>query len=322
MIKFGVLPAVLEARTGRPTYNLAVYSGRLATSYYLLKRAIEAGARPAAVVLDCLDGPWPGNEAVTLSQDFEATRENWPHVLTPAECVELGWSTRSPTLAGNLLVARLLPTVRLRFGVRRWVMACLDGAGERPYQHNVIALRNWNANKGAQVEPAAAPVAGPAGAFGPPAAPPPGRYRDNPIMEAYSRKFLDLAASHGIKVFWVVPPFTPAKQAFRFREGHLWCNLTHARALMERYPNMVVVYGADSGYPAEVFSQQIHLNSAGNARFSDDLGAVIARHLDGPPAGARWADLPRFRPLTPATPFEDTIRSGLAVASPPDTKRR
>jgi hypothetical protein len=324
MIKFGVLPAVIEARTGRPAYNLAVYNGRIMSSYFLFKRALEAGARPAAVVLDCMDGPCPVNVPDVLRKDIEANRPNWPNFVTAAECVEVARAAGSPTLAGELLTARFVPSVRLRFGVRRWVKAGLDGDGRRPFQHNLIVLRNWNMNRGAQVMPAGAPVTGPTGTFGPPAGPPPGLYRDNATLKTYSRKFLDLAASRGIKVFWVVPPFTPAKQLSRFRDGHLRYQLAHARAMTERYPNMVVVYGADSGYPAGTFSHEIHLNAAGNARFSDDLGAVIARHLNGggPPIGARWADLPRFRPLTPATPAEDINRSALAVMSTPDTRRR
>src|SRR5262245_61644860 len=174
MIKFGVLPSVVEARTGRPTYNLAVYNGRIASSYFLLKRALEAGARPAAVVVDCLDWPWLANQPAAARDDFEANRWNWPHILTVAECVEVGRSAESVALAGELVVARLVPTVRLRFGIRRWVKAGLDGNGNEPFQHGVIALRNWNANKGAKVMPAGGPVARPGGVSGRPAGPPPG----------------------------------------------------------------------------------------------------------------------------------------------------
>ena len=52
LVKYGVVPRVLEARLGRRAYNLAVANGQAPTAYFLLRRALEAGARPAAVLID------------------------------------------------------------------------------------------------------------------------------------------------------------------------------------------------------------------------------------------------------------------------------
>src|SRR3954453_9622028 len=57
LTKCGVLARVVEHGTGRTCFNMAVSNGRIASSYYLLKRALDAGARPTAVVVDCIDGP-------------------------------------------------------------------------------------------------------------------------------------------------------------------------------------------------------------------------------------------------------------------------
>src|SRR4051794_22363536 len=52
MVKQGVFPAIIERRTGLRTYNFAVCAGRTESSYYLLRRALEAGARPSAILMD------------------------------------------------------------------------------------------------------------------------------------------------------------------------------------------------------------------------------------------------------------------------------
>ena len=57
LVKFGVLPRSIESATGRSAYNLAACNAHMPTSYFLLKRALDAGARPSAVLVDCQDGP-------------------------------------------------------------------------------------------------------------------------------------------------------------------------------------------------------------------------------------------------------------------------
>src|SRR4051812_42261979 len=52
MVKFGVAPRVLEDRLGTKAYNLALYAGSPTASYFLLRRALEAGARPSAILVD------------------------------------------------------------------------------------------------------------------------------------------------------------------------------------------------------------------------------------------------------------------------------
>src|SRR4051794_27297229 len=49
-IKQGLLPEVLGDRLGLPAYNLAVHGGQPAAATMLLRRALDAGARPRAVV--------------------------------------------------------------------------------------------------------------------------------------------------------------------------------------------------------------------------------------------------------------------------------
>src|SRR5437016_3106661 len=52
LVKLSMIPQVLEAQTGLRAYNLAVARGPAPAAYFLLKRALRAGASPQAIVVD------------------------------------------------------------------------------------------------------------------------------------------------------------------------------------------------------------------------------------------------------------------------------
>src|SRR5262249_55758659 len=52
LIKLGILPRVLEARVGLSAYNLSVLGGQPPTSDYLLRRILERGHVPRALIVD------------------------------------------------------------------------------------------------------------------------------------------------------------------------------------------------------------------------------------------------------------------------------
>src|SRR5689334_9446274 len=54
LVEFAVLPKVIEGRTHRPAFNLALPAGTPAASYFLLKKSLDSGARPRAIVVDFL----------------------------------------------------------------------------------------------------------------------------------------------------------------------------------------------------------------------------------------------------------------------------
>ena len=56
IVKFGICPSLIEAETGKPTFNLAMCGASLPANYFVLRRAIEAGA--AGCRLDRLPGRW------------------------------------------------------------------------------------------------------------------------------------------------------------------------------------------------------------------------------------------------------------------------
>ncbi len=54
-VKTGIAAVALEARLDRPVYNLGMMAATPAGSYFVFKRALDAGARPRAIVLDAAE---------------------------------------------------------------------------------------------------------------------------------------------------------------------------------------------------------------------------------------------------------------------------
>src|SRR5947209_2918687 len=77
LVKMGLLPLVVEAETGRRAYNLGICAAQAPVPYFMLRRVLEAGARPAAVVVD-----YKPNLLVGGPRDFG---RNWAELLTPRE---------------------------------------------------------------------------------------------------------------------------------------------------------------------------------------------------------------------------------------------
>ncbi len=118
LLKFGVVPEVIERRTGLATFNLSLMGGQSASSYFLLRRAVEAGARPRVVILDCQDLPskpcFPDLRGLGLA----AHVRSWPELLSLTEAAELAWSARDPSFFGAVVVREILPSFKARREVR------------------------------------------------------------------------------------------------------------------------------------------------------------------------------------------------------------
>ena len=123
LVKLGVLPQVVEACSGRLAYNLALLNGPPSASYFLLRRALDSGARPKVVVVDFM----PGQVARDPRQ--EEFRRAWPDLVSARECLDLAWSTRDAAFLGRLAVAKLLPLVKSDREIRAEILSALGARG-------------------------------------------------------------------------------------------------------------------------------------------------------------------------------------------------
>ena len=138
---------MLQERTGRAAYNLAVVGGSAPSSYFLLRRALDAGARPSTIVVNF-------NHEL-LSHGPASKTRSYPldHLLDLRETVELCWSARDPDLFAAITLARLLPSVQCRGEARANVQLMLRGEKSDRAGIMLLLFRNWNFNKGAMIDP-------------------------------------------------------------------------------------------------------------------------------------------------------------------------
>ena len=303
LVKFGVAPRVIEDRSGRTAWNLAMTGGRPANAYFLLRRALEAGARPAAVVVD----------ADLLPSDPFEVPYLWPEMATPGEMIELAWVGRNPEFLFQCGLAYALPSYRGRHEIRTTITAAFRGESTRFRSISNLTNRNWKANRGAAILPATRRL-DPATVRDLDAWPEdrarPGQWSAHPVNEVYLDKFLDLADARGIPVFWLLPPHY--RMIERYFDQPNWHGLRRAfiEARIGRHPNLVVVDGTHAGYGESVVMDVSHLNRDGAVAYSLALGGILADRLaQADPAAPRWIDLPAFREPPADAPVEDLAQT-------------
>jgi hypothetical protein len=279
-VKCGLQPG----RLGRSTFNLAVVGGQAASSYYLLERALEAGARPKAVVVDFFPS--------LLASDCRINTRQWAEMLDLDECLDLLWTTRDTRLLGPMLAQWLLPSLRMRSDLRAVIVARLLDEPEPKSEEGRAYRRNWRVNLGAHVlaenpgfvdgiEPGGPPGAG-------------DRWRPKAEHLAYVRRFLALAEAHQISVFWLMPTTAPGARAVRVRDGREGAYVRFVRSMMAEYPGLTVidpskVLAGRSGSFHDVF----HLDRRGAVALSEAVGVVIEKSLSqsGGSGRERWVEL-------------------------------
>ena len=282
LAKYSLLPPVFRARTGQNAYNLAVYVGPTPASYFLLRRAFEAGARPSAIIFDSAAG-------ILAEGPFTDRRGYpWADLLTLRETLELAWTARDPDLLAMTLVSRTLHSVKGRFRVRRHVTMKLRG--ERNEAAMIVAIneRNWNKNDGAQAQAPHDFKVDP-----PPEGPrKPSNWGCHPVNERYLHRFLDLAATRSIPVYWLLPPYSPITQAHLEHDGVDAAYERFVSRTQASYPNLVVVDARHSGYDRTAFFDDAHLNRDGGSAISAAVADIVAAR-----PGRSWISLPQYRPM-------------------------
>ncbi len=297
--KLGLVPQLIEMKTHRKAHNLAVAAGQVPTSYFLLSRAIDAGARPEAIVIDFLPH--------FLTVDPWFTIRHWPEFATGLECLELSWNARDPDFFAAIILGRLLPSVRARHDIRSNILAALNGETASPRSYIPALWRNWRQNQGAQLTPRKPEFSGEIdpnneAAF-------PESWACHFVNQLYLKKIFDLAASNDIKVFWFLPPSIPAIDSRREELGLAAQFDLFVRDWQDQYPNIVVLDGRRSAYEAHVFSDPLHIDRHGAVLLSTDVALILRRHLDSPKMNLTWQPLPPFREQWTEFALEDTMDS-------------
>jgi hypothetical protein len=309
-VKFGVVPRVIEARTGRKAYNLALYGGPPLASAVLLRHALANGARPTAVLVDFMPH--------LLGQGPYEHPLRWPLVADWPDLIELGWTARDSDLLARVLASRLLASYRFRHDVRANLLAALEGKENHVHWALPILWRNWVVNRGAQVTQrrprhAEPPLVADKALY-------PDSWQLDPVSESYFWRFLDLAASRKIRVYWLVPPYSPEVYAHRHALGLEAPYNEFIRRAQVRYPDLVVIDARHAEYDPAAFVDPVHLDRHGAEIYSRDLAAILATDRARPP-GPRLVALPPYRERPDGMAIEDINDSRIVLQSRPGSRR-
>lgn len=307
LVQVGVAAPIIEKRTGHKTYNLALSGGHAAASYFLLKRVLASGPKPAALLVDF----FPRH----LQADPTLTLDPWRSLATTGESLDLAWSARNARFLGCVTTARLIPSLGLRDAIRSNVQGALAGDELADRQHVPPFLRrNIRLNGGGVLCPGKDDAAG-----GEDLAGWTRRYFDprwscHPTSRRYVERTLELAEARGIPVFWLLPPIRGEVQAECERSGFDARHLAFVRSVQTRHRNVTVIDGRHSGYRSEFFFDPHHLDRDGAAAYSAEVSETVRRVLGGDPLVARWVDLPAYRERPIDVPLEDLEQSKLALS--------
>jgi hypothetical protein len=300
--KLGVLPRAIEARTGYCGYNLAGSGSQAPAHYFLLRQALDAGAKPRAVLVNYL----PQLLTAKLSQNLEV----WPYLLSLRECAELAWHTRDATLFGTLLCARLVPSVKYRFPIRAGILGALKGQRNIMSDHSYISARQWRVNRGAIPTAGRRPNLPSTDQWGKACF---ADYSCSTMNGSYIKRFLALAQERGIRVYWLIVPIEPDLQAWCHRTGFEEKQTRFLHALQAEFPNLFVIDGRAGNYDPRVFWDLHHLGKQGAVAYSTELGNILRQHLARGRDSSRWIDLPEYRVHRADFTLEEYDESSVAL---------
>ena len=300
LLKLGVYSPVIEGRLGRRAYNLANSGGMATVTYYSLRRALDAGARPKALIVDFKPTQAEGHPACVFP--------NATGLLGVSECFDLARTARDPDLFAGVMLAEALPSWRDRLPLRTRVVASFAGKVPPDNRQDLALWRNWRVNRGAHVIPPRPGAEAEPVQWDEPFYTRTGPWFCNPTNAKYILRTLDLAESRGIAVYWLIPPILPRVQARREQLGTDAAFSDFVARVQARHPKLRVIDGRHSGYGPALFLDGAHLNSRGASAFSLALAEVLAR-----PADSRWIDLPAFREAPPGVPIENIYESAIAL---------
>jgi Protein of unknown function (DUF1574) len=314
MLKFGLAPNVLEDRLGRSVYSLAVMDGKPAASFFLLRRAIEAGARPRLVLVDYQP------ECMCEASDHLLRNQHWKAMLSARECLEMLWTYRDPDFFARTVLARVLPSVRCRNAIRKDVVLGLDGKAVSNPEENAKTARNRSLNRGALLLARNPRYSGDV-----PAAYGKNMFTDDwfgrPEHTSYVRRFMALAARHDIPVVWILPPNAPEVERIRERIGMHDRYTRYVEAVQRRYPNLHVIDARRPGFDHSAFVDPVHLDREGAAAFTLEVAEVLRALLDRQARIGKWMEITHIRKQDAMIALEDVEQSGQRLSPAPTIRR-
>lgn|GEM_PF-3180928 len=262
-------PPVIASQIGCPPEEIANYSLPGTSplfAYFTLRREIEAGRIPKAIVF----APHPGHFSTPMFERllgrFATTREAWDYARAGAKLDDM--------LFGG--VCRLSYTMRYREELYGVVLQ-----GDREFFHTLktpaVSLAITEAGLPKPEEPAEG--SGPTFREGELPGPLLAGFSVDPLCGKFVERFLDLAEAHQIQVLWVSMPGIGVLHQRWERNGDLPRFQAYLEGLAQRHRNLTLLHPSVDPWPDRYFSDPRHFNHAGAWRLSEQLGQELAAHL-------------------------------------------
>ncbi len=254
-LRFGVAATELESRLQRPVRNLALTGSPPPVSYFLLRHALNSGARPDTLLVDF--------SPFLLVREPRAVAGRLPEVTTLRDVLDLAWTTHDSGLGAELLMAHVFPSS----ASRRRLRTCWDDPGPgRPTAYDAAARRaRWSPGGDARIGEVVYP----------------GRWICPESSLDYVHRLLRLAQRRGIAVVWIMTPSDPAILAERERRGLEDAYDRFAVALQADHPELRILDGRRLAYPESLFTDPVHLNRLGATAFTGEIAsALTARPIE------------------------------------------
>jgi hypothetical protein len=136
LVKFGLMPRVIEQGTGKTAYNFALHTGQTSSSYFMLRRTLRAGAKPSAIVLDLTPH--------MLMHHPDVNKNLWAELLSTEECLDLARTMRDADFFAHTMLEKALPSFKERQEIRANLMAALEGNSTSRRYAIPCYRRNWS----------------------------------------------------------------------------------------------------------------------------------------------------------------------------------
>lgn len=304
--KMGLLPAIVTRENGLSGYNLAALRGMPASSYAILKRALDSGARPKAIVVDFNPG--------LLQTPVRLNGFLWPRVLGPGDAWRLATTRVDLALTAHMIVGWLVPSWEARSGLNASLIDALNGHESESARQAHEQGATWARNDGAQPVPQNPQFVD---ETTPDSAGREGRgWRCMPANAVFVDRLISLAESHGVRVYWVIPPVSPALQAKRYRVGLEKVYDQFAESVRRTHPGLTVIDGRGLGFGREYFVDPVHFSVVGAEDFSRRVARVISRDLVGDPDTEKWVRLEPGTSRSPSSSDTPVIGSSSTSQAP------
>ena len=249
LIKFGIAPNTLATRLGRRVSLHAVPAAPASASYFALRAAIDAGARPRVVLVDY--APF------LLLPGYRLNHQYMPEVAGLRDCLDLAWTGWDGELGGSLALARLVPSVRVRDGLRARVTKGVGGTAKPRLRTRRPDL--WLPGNNEAVFDWFYPTA----------------WTTGEDHRRYIERLLRLASDHGVTVVWLMPPTGEPIRSEWARLGLTARYRAFVASVQTRFPNLVVLDAHDLPIANADRLDPLHLNPAGAEAFTDRLAALL-----------------------------------------------